>query len=148
VRIRIRGTSQSIDNRTVCKALRYFAKTLKMTPALVETLSITVTFGHTRGFKAEVGWKDRAERPKKFDIKIRDSMGLEATLSALAHEFVHVKQFATGQLRDYITDPEFCRWENEAYHVSGEEDETYWFAPWEVEAYGKERGLYKLFLAQ
>lgn len=145
MRIRIEGEPQNVDRKTVCKALRFYARTL-MSDALVSTLTVNLKFCQTRGFKASVGWIDRPERAKRFKMLCRETMSREATLSALAHEMVHAKQYATGQMRDYLSDPDFVRWEKEAYEFTHEEDETYWFAPWEIEAYGKERGLMKLFL--
>ena len=147
MKIRIIGTPQNISRRKVCKALRFYAKTatLKMSPALVETLYITVVFGRCRGFKASLIWTDKPERAKRYRMMIRETMSHDEVLAAVAHEFVHVKQFATGQLRDYVSDPDFVRWENEA-HEYIEDTEFYWFAPWEIEAYGKERGLFKMFL--
>jgi hypothetical protein len=42
-------------------------------------------------------------RPRDFDIEIDADLTFEETLSVLAHELVHVKQYVTGQLKDYST---------------------------------------------
>lgn len=147
MKVRVDGTPQNLDRKTVFKALRYFAKTL-LSPTLIETLSIRVIFESTRGFKASVEWTDRPERAKQYRIVVRDTLSAEMTLLSLAHEMVHVKQYATGQMRDYLNEPDFVRWEKERYVFKDENSEQYWFAPWEVEAYGKERGLTKLFVKQ
>ena len=145
MRIRIYGTPQNVSRREVCKALRYYAGVL-MSPTVVETLSIRVDFGTYHGCKGEMEWIDRPERPRRFRIGIRASLSREMALESLAHEMVHVKQYATGQMRDYLNDPDFVRWEGEAW-VSDTDtlDERYWFAPWEIEARGWERGLSKMF---
>lgn len=147
MRIRIHGQPQSVTRREVCRFVRFCALTL-MNPSMVETLSIRIDFGSTRGFKASAEWTDRAERPKRFRFTIRDTMSRQEVLEAVAHEMVHVKQYCTGQMRDYVSDPKFVRWESERWVYEDENSEDYWLAPWEIEARGYERGLYKLFIRE
>ena len=118
-----------------------------MSETLLEGLSVRIDFGKCRGFKAEMGWVGQPERPKYYRITVHDNLGKEETLEALAHEMVHVKQYATGKMRDYLSDPDFVRWENEPHEFVDDDSEGYWFAPWEVEARGMEKGLSKVFLA-
>jgi len=73
----------------------------------------------------------------------------------LAHELVHVKQFATGQMSRYIVTKKTSSgrrltgtlWEGKVYTNSKYEDtdEGYYNSPWEIEAYGREVGLYRLW---
>ncbi len=68
--------------------------------------------------------------------------------TALAHEMVHVKQYVTGELVD--TDGLNVFWKGELYKdaKSANEDEAYWNSPWEIEAYGRERGMNYLRMKQ
>lgn len=64
-------------------------------------------------------------------------------LEALAHEMVHLKQYAKGELKDLIRPPKLVRWKTEYFHA----DKTdYYFAPWEIEAYGLQQGLLFKFM--
>ncbi len=73
----------------------------------------------------------------------------------LAHELVHVKQFATGQMNRHIVTKKTSSgkgvtgtlWEGKIYSSSKYEDseEGYYDSPWEIEAYGREVGLYRLW---
>jgi hypothetical protein len=61
--------------------------------------------------------------------------------TAIAHEMVHVKQYVLRELVD--TDGPNVYWKGELYKDSSSatEDEAYWNSPWEIEAYGRERGM-------
>jgi hypothetical protein len=150
LRIRIYGTPNNVSRREVCKALRYYAEYL-MSDGLLETLTIRLDFRRLRGFKADLAWTDRRERPKRFRMNVHENLSREKVLESLAHEMVHVKQYATGQMMEYATDAEFVRWENEAWESDVDDtgdvcsDEKYWFSPWELEARSLERGLFKTF---
>jgi hypothetical protein len=84
---------------------------------------------------------DDVHRPKEFVIKLNASCKEEALLF-LAHEMVHVKQYAKGELRDYIYHDGIIGWKGAKYaaYTSGPE---YADLPWEVEAFGREEELYK-----
>lgn len=84
---------------------------------------------------------DDVNRPKEFVIKLNASCKEEALLF-LAHEMVHVKQYAKGELRDYIYHDDKIGWKGVKYpaYTSGPE---YIDLPWEVEAFGREEELYK-----
>lgn len=77
--------------------------------------------------------------PREFEINMDRRKRLKAIVYSLAHEFIHVKQFAKGELK---------------YHTKGNQvtfnrmkydDDGYWDSPWEIEAYGKEPGLWQRF---
>ena len=56
---------------------------------------------------------------------------------ALAHEMVHIKQYINKELLEL---PYGVMFNGIVYK---EDDENYWLHPWEVEAYGKQQGLYQ-----
>ena len=139
MKIRIHGTPQNTSRRDVCRFVRFCASAL-MNPALIEGITIHIHFGRTHGFRASAEWMDRPERPKRFRFVIRETMSRQELLECVAHEMVHVKQYATGQLREYVSDPGFLRWEQHRWVSDADEemvnkdDEDYWLAPWEIEA--------------
>lgn len=63
----------------------------------------------------------------------------------LGHELVHVKQYLNNEIFDYVSGGvryKGCYFDN-TYQQSVE---LYYDSPWEVEAYGRELGLYKMFV--
>ena len=65
-------------------------------------------------------------------------------LLCLAHELVHVKQYLKGELVQYKSGK--CKYMGELMlEESDVIDETYWNAKYEIEAYGREHGLYTMF---
>ena len=77
----------------------------------------------------------RPDRPRTFDIEIRKGMPLRKTLETLAHEMVHVKQYARGELYESSMKG-MHRWHGKWI----EKDPDYWDCPWEGEAMGGLRG--------
>lgn len=67
---------------------------------------------------------------KRFSNVLRD----------LCHELVHVKQYASGELKDTAVYTVF-RGEKSSYSEK-QSDVDYYLSKWEIEAYGMERGLY------
>ena len=62
-------------------------------------------------------------------------------LQCLAHEMVHVKQYARGELSSELIT---ARWQGKVYKITSSfEDYLNW--PWEVEAYGRDRSLYLFY---
>ncbi len=87
-------------------------------------------------------WKDDNIRPREFIIRIDSSRKKKIQLHTLAHELVHVKQFARGELYDYIYDHK-TRWKRQKYDNPFKmSHDQYMNLPWEVEAYKLESIIY------
>jgi hypothetical protein len=145
LRIRITGTPDAITTRETCKAVRFFASKL-MRPSLIETLHLHIRFQKISGCEAITEWMDKPERCKRLRITINPNYSEYHTLTLLAHEMVHVKQYATGQVRDYVSDEGLVKWKGVHHDYQEAVPETYWFAPWELEAYGMQVGLVQLYI--
>ena len=52
---------------------------------------------------------------------------------------VHVKQWARGELKDVMKGYSLCKWKGKVFDTDKVE---YYDAPWEIEAFGREYGLY------
>ena len=76
-------------------------------------------------------------RPREFDIDICKNQRLRSLLETVAHEMVHVKQFARGELYE-STRRSKHRWQGEWLN----KEPDYWDQPWEIEAHGREVGLF------
>jgi len=62
----------------------------------------------------------------------------------IAHEQVHIKQYLSGELFEYAAGG--VRYKGQKFDYDPEmNDEGYYNSPWEIEAYGREQGMYKMF---
>lgn len=88
-------------------------------------------------------WQDDPFRPKEFKIWVDSAQDPRDFYSTIAHEMVHLKQFAKGELTDLMRSKKI-KWSSasgsEYYDFEGEDD-AYWDLPWEIEARGREEGL-------
>ncbi len=76
-------------------------------------------------------------RPREFDIDLNKTVRLRRLLETVAHEMVHAKQFAREELYESTVKGKhrWCgKWLNK--------HPDYWDQPWEIEAHGRECGLF------
>jgi len=76
-------------------------------------------------------------RPREFDIEINKNLKLRRLLETIAHELVHVKQFARSELYESTVQGKH-RWQGKWIN----KDLDYYDQPWEIEAHGREAGLF------
>ena len=91
--------------------------------------------------------KNDGDKSRKFKIFLKKrNLNIIRTL---AHELVHLKQFSKGELgnervassKNYA--PIVSTYWKGKYWKPGKLQDDYWDAPWEIEAHGKEVGLFK-----
>ena len=69
---------------------------------------------------------------------------LKGLMLDMAHELVHVKQYLKNELFDYVDGK--AKYKGEIFLIGrSDNDAVYYNSPWEIEAYGREQGLYKMF---
>lgn len=79
------------------------------------------------------------KRAKKSWIRIKMLM------MNVGHEMVHIKQYLNNELFDYVDGK--ARYKGEVFDVGHSDDlDNYFNSPWEIEAYGREYGLYKVYV--
>ena len=116
-----------------------------------KNLHVTVKFSNYRETSKMLGdceildYTERLRFPREFKINIDNVQSLRLQLRTLAHEMVHVKQFALNELYDYSIKPDHTRWRDDIFDVKAIK---YKDQPWEVEAYGMEVGLVREFLKE
>jgi hypothetical protein len=72
--------------------------------------------------------------PKYLVMVIDPKLDIERLVLTLAHEMVHVKQYARGQIKHRLG--------SKTYYWMGKQNRKKYFEqPWELEAFGKERIL-------
>ena len=95
---------------------------------------------------AHVQWMDNNRHPRRFVINIftPPKVKLRYIISTLAHEMVHIKQFVKNELIDLpSTNYNVSVFKNKKYNLNRV---SYYDQPWEIEAFGRERGLTKEYL--
>lgn len=85
----------------------------------------------------ELDGKNTSFPPKKFIITITNKFKILRSLMLLAHEMVHLKQHAIGELKWDLKNNTSI-WMDKTYK---DDDIDYWDMPWEIEAHGREKGL-------
>lgn len=121
----------------VTEAVRFYASTL-MNRQLVKNLTVKVFFKDD-GVDGLCNTDDDLAKPRVFALQINPKLSVKDMLTALAHEMVHVKQFATGESKQYERTPYVTKFRGVMVNVSTTD---YWDLPWEIDAYGRELGLY------
>jgi hypothetical protein len=73
---------------------------------------------------------------RTFELEIEKNMTQAEFMRTVAHEMVHVKQYARNELH---VEHDKC-WKNDFYTNT-----NYWELPWEIEAHGREIGLFVMW---
>ena len=144
MRIKITGKHNKMHAKVLRSALQWYARDLmpQLTTKIKLELNIVENLIRDEQMDAAVTWLENPVKPRKFVMEVDADLGLERTLEMLAHEMVHIKQFATGELVDNPSG-KTVKWMGK--RVSVRDDDGYWTLPWEIEAYGRQPGLYARF---
>ncbi len=107
---------------------------------IVKTLVVDLAFrkkldDDADGYCMVTGYNTR-NRAREFEMEVQNNPSMRYKLMTLAHECVHLKQYALGEI-----DEKMNAWKG--VRVSNSVD--YWDSPWEIEAHGREKGLYIRF---
>lgn len=144
--IEVFGSPTSISKDMAIKALRFYSERL-MSSRLHSKLNIRLFFKldliKTDGLEASCVWEDKNIRAREFMVLVDSGLIKSKLLMSLAHEAVHIRQYATGQLKHYMRKTPDIKW------LDTFVDDTkvpYHELPWEVEAWDLEPVLYRDFL--
>lgn len=144
-----RPQGKNVDHELIRDSIRFFEKTLFSVHAeAFSEVALRVNFipnlqeqYNSTGFS---GWTDQPVNPRTFIIELDGKLDYKTTLITLAHEFTHVKQYAMGEKQDSL-DRTTSRWFGMHYVV---DDIHYYDHPWEIEAHGREYGMYDRYVNQ
>lgn len=139
--IDIYGKTEHMCKAEIKFATAFFAQYL-MGEKLAKNLDIEVRF-EDQGKMAEGHCVplDAERRPRSFEIGINPKLRRYKMLQCLAHEMVHAKQYAKGELSNHLIT---AKWQGKTFKLTNSiEDYLNW--PWEVEAYGRDRSLYLFY---
>lgn len=145
MKITVRGGSA--EQRKFARSIAKFSAYKLMTKRLADSLTVNINLkNHLRakeGVYGDVDYEDlEARRPKEFIIRTDSSMIMRPLLTTIAHEMVHVKQFARDEMREVRKNgTQVNRYNGKYFSI----DQNYWEQPWEIEAHGWERSLFELW---
>ena len=141
--LHVKGSNKKV-RKVVEQAAWYYAEKL-MGKRLLGSLEITINLKKNlltkEGNEGSAIWEDDGYRSIQFIIELDTTLKNRNLLITLAHEMVHVKQWAKNEMYEYM-EPHMVRFKGEKIHL---EETDYWDYPWEIEAYGKQLGLFVRF---
>lgn len=141
MQIRTKGIPDNVPKSLCKKALKFYANLL-LGKRLSKNIKLFLVFEKLPNkINALCQWEDDNHNCRSFIIILNKNLNKKTMLISLAHEMVHVKQYARGELKDYLRD-DVVRWKRKIFRLSEVE---YWTSPWEVEAYEKDKILYEAF---
>lgn len=113
-----------------------------LVPRLADRIDVDIIliedFCKNQGSLGTCTWEDTNDRPRVFLIEADSSQRMRGLLITIAHEMVHVKQFARNEQKQMLVGGVW-KWKGKPVDV----DKTdYWELPWEIEANGREVGLF------
>lgn len=137
--ISVSGLTDNKFENVVFKACEYYLSLL-LPRHIIKHIELEVDFlsrldKHADGY-CEVTGHNIRHKPRQFTIQIRNNKSKRYMLMTLAHEMVHLKQYALGEL-----DENMNVWKGKRVNSSID----YWDTPWEIEAHGRECGLWTRF---
>lgn len=132
------GHSDERFNEYVQRASQFYAEQL-FTKRLLRHIVVTVKFNkHLDAFGyTNVEKRNTKGAAREFLIELHPYISGKEILKTLAHEFVHIKQYADGDLNEEQT-----QWQGEPIDSDSMD---YYELPFEIEAFGKEVGLFTNF---
>jgi hypothetical protein len=147
--ISVYGTKNKKLIRELTEASEYFARLL-MDPRMVRNIQLDIEINKHLDVMGHCVSDDDRKNPRFFTIELRNHKDDDDLMKTLAHEMVHVKQYAKNQLYKRLalakggfgTD---SVWEGKSWKPKRNEHK-YFDSPWEIEAYGREVGMYHRWL--
>lgn len=143
MKIAVVGAKSNKIVKNIITATSFYAETLMND--ICDELDIDIDIDYEAEVAGHCMTEDELEYPRAFTIVLNPDR-CERIYQDLAHEMVHVKQYARGELYNILAlDSDklsFSQiWMNRVW-IPTSDEHPYFDAPWEVEAYGKEVGLY------
>lgn len=138
------------DKAKLEEAARFFANIL-MDPRMVRNITLDIEIEKDLDAMGECVDEEGTRNPRWFTIRLR-KQDIEEMIKTLGHEMVHVKQHAKNELGEKRMalakgGPKIKKkWMGEFWQPKRNQH-PYFDAPWEVEAYGREVGLYHRWLS-
>lgn len=136
--LEIKGCKDTDLKIELIKATYFFAEEL-LTPQMLPHISIDIVMKSTMQDLGTCGVTHYNSwyKPRTFQIELRRHRSVKTTLTTLAHEMVHLKQYAKGEINVFLN-----KWQKQKIDTTVV---PYDQLPWEIEANFYETLLYKLY---
>ena len=123
------------------KAIIFYGELL-ISKMMLKNIDIEVIFDNDLNVLGGVTVDEynKAKKARGFLIEISGKLGAKSVLQTLAHEMVHVKQHAYGEITEKLN-----TWKGKYVNCKKVD---YYNHPWEIEAYGREQGLFCKFVVK
>jgi hypothetical protein len=138
MKVYVRKKNSKLHRKELIYASKWMTRQL-LSPQLMKNIKIFIynkkdddTRGTTQCIEVQ------GDKARTFKICIDPDLSRKNQLQTLAHELVHVKQYAKGEL-SWKEVNNRIRWNNQ---LIDESTTNYFDLPWEIEAFGREYGLY------
>lgn len=124
----------------VKKAIHFYGQYLIPSKKLRNNINLTVKFNHKMPYYGQACIQDynASNKPRMFLIEVHPWIGAREILRTLAHEMVHVKQYAKCETNESLS-----KWMGTPIDS---ETVDYYHHPWEMEAYSIEIALFNKFV--
>jgi hypothetical protein len=139
--IMVRGKNDAVSRKELKYVLNFFGNIL-LGPRLGKNVSIDLyncdLSRHEMGFCNPTYWE--YNRPRDFEILLNSNLPKDEQIVTLAHEMVHVKQYARNEWKVY--DDDIHRWRGKTIYMP---ESKYKKMPWEKEARLSEPWLHQFY---
>jgi hypothetical protein len=139
----------SVRQKELAESIATFAAYTLMSKKLADRIRINLHVQQDlvkkEGAEGMCIWEDSNYRPKEFTITIDRGLKQRMFLETVAHEMVHVKQWAKGEMFDFVAEVGVCRFHGKKIDSS---KMNYYDFPWEIEALGRQEGLFLRWLGE
>jgi len=148
--------SRFVLNKFVRKSVQANAK-INIKIVSPDDLNNTIDVQDLKRYRAWCTYDSVCEGKKYFSVILnikqinknakKPHIRLKKLMIDLGHELIHVKQYLNSEIFDYKSGD--IRYKGSYFDSSySENEELYYDSPWEIEAYGREQGLYKVFCSK
>lgn len=145
MKIKVDGADKEAA-RELEDAANFYGRIL-LHPRTFKNINLDIEVNPSIGHMGQCLLEDDCRSPRYFTIQIRGLEEDDDLARTLAHEMTHLQQYATNRLRKVSVVHKGMsisvenEWEGKIWKPK-KRDDPYFDSPWEIEAYGREAGLY------
>jgi hypothetical protein len=152
MQIDVSGTTSQKKIAQIVSAAEFFARCL-LNPRMAKNIFLDIDINRKLPSEGTCCSEEDKKNPRFFTIELRGAKGDDDIIKTLAHEMVHLKQYAKNELgKELIVAGKGGQkivtvWQGKVHKFKSNED-PYYDSPWEIAAYGMEVGLYHKWLSR
>ena len=142
----VKGNISNKKKKYISQAAEYYASLL-MSRRMISTIDLVVKVKPKldKDVEGYCTYEDRENGIRYFEIELSKKLPIDTMLTVLAHEVTHLKQYAKGELKGGRVNSLRTIWMGKTYL---DEEIEYWDHPWEIEAFGREDGLFIRYITK